>query len=77
MSFSEHELNLTVKLTASRFEAVALPYTEETGYGLGKHGWITAKLPREGEVDIKMVRRWIDESFRANAPKALLKQLAK
>jgi hypothetical protein len=58
-----------------RPSALALPFVEPTGYGLGKSGWITAKLDRDDEVPPAVVRQWIAESFANVAPKSLLKQL--
>ncbi|OJU10252.1 MAG: hypothetical protein BGN86_16820 [Caulobacterales bacterium 68-7] len=49
-------------------------WAEKTGYGLGKSGWVSAK-PAEDEVDLALFKNWIDESYRAVAPKSLLKQL--
>ena len=40
-------LGLSVKLPASRDEALDLPFTEPTGYGLGKSGWVTARFSSE------------------------------
>jgi predicted DNA-binding protein (MmcQ/YjbR family) len=60
-----------------------LPYTHEAAleeedcepapYGLGRAGWVTAKPA--GEIDIDRFKDWIDESYRAQAPKSLLKEL--
>ncbi len=66
----------SVKLPQSGFVALSLPFAEPTGYGLGKSGWVTARL-RPGEhppVDIFVP--WIEESYRAIAPKTLVASLA-
>jgi hypothetical protein len=52
-----------------------LPFTTPTGYGLGKSGWVTA-TPADGEAPpIELFKAWIDESYRAQAPKGLVAQL--
>lgn len=63
------------KLPQSASIALMLPYTQPTPYGLGKSGWVTATLPPAQAVDVAMFKQWLDESYRAQAPKKLLKQL--
>lgn len=72
---SEKELSLSVKLPASRDMAVDLPFAEPTGYGMGKHGWVTARFGRVSDVPVELLRAWITESYRAIAPKKLVRQL--
>jgi predicted DNA-binding protein (MmcQ/YjbR family) len=69
------ELSLSVKLPNSRDLAADLPFAEPTGYGLGKSGWVTARFAKVGEVPVDMLKAWIDESYRAIAPKKLVKGL--
>jgi predicted DNA-binding protein (MmcQ/YjbR family) len=71
----EHEgsLHVTVKLPLSAAEALLLPFCEPTGYGLGKSGWVSARFPKETSAPSEMVEAWIDESWRAVAPKRLVK----
>jgi predicted DNA-binding protein (MmcQ/YjbR family) len=73
MSFAENGMRLTLKLTESRFHALSMPSVEESNYGLGKHGWVTAFFTYEKDFPIDMLKRWLDESFRAVAPKAISK----
>ena len=47
-----------------------LPFTTPTAYGLGKSGWVTPELP-DGPVPVELFKAWIDESYRAQAPKRL------
>jgi len=68
-------IGFSVKLPVSGAEALQLPFASPTGYGLGKHGWVTAAFPPGEDVPLDLVREWIDESFRAVAPKAVLAQL--
>ena len=64
---------LGVKLRASHQRALALPFTEPTGYGLGKSGWVTAHL--KDQKSLALIKAWIEESYRAIAPKKLVKGL--
>ena len=54
--------------------ALTLPWVEPTGYGLGKSGWVTARVT-SGPFEIDTMKGWIDQSYRAVAPKALVKGL--
>ena len=49
-----------------------LPFTEPTHYGLGKSGWVTAEFPEAKKLPLDMLKAWIDESYRAQAPKRLV-----
>jgi predicted DNA-binding protein (MmcQ/YjbR family) len=69
------ELSLSVKLPNSRDAAVDLPFAEPTGYGLGKSGWVSARFTKVSEVPLDLLKAWIDESYRAIAPKKLVKTL--
>jgi predicted DNA-binding protein (MmcQ/YjbR family) len=68
-------LNLSMKLPVSGSEALGLPFASPTGYGLGKSGWVTARFEAGDEVPVEMIREWIDESFRAVAPKRVVAEL--
>ncbi len=70
------ELSMSVKLPQSRDMAADLPFAEPTGYGLGRSGWVTARFTKASEVPIDLLRAWIDESYRAIAPKKLAKLLS-
>ncbi len=65
---------LTVKLPMSRDAALGVPGSEPTGYGLGRSGWVTIPLDR-GVPPIEVLREWLEESYRAVAPKKLAAQL--
>ena len=64
-------LSLSVKLPGSASIALGLPFTAPTAYGLGKSGWITARFEKGMKPPIEMLKQWIDESYRAVAPKRL------
>ncbi len=66
---------ISLKLPESAEEALLLPFTEPTGYGLGKSGWVTAKWEGAEPIPTSLVIPWIEESYRAVAPKTLVKRL--
>ena len=66
MGFTESGVTVSVKLTHSLFEALALPFVEPTGYGLGKSGWVTATLDQADSIPPDMVTKWIAESLTPN-----------
>ena len=69
------EMGLSVKLPASAEEALELPFTAPTGYGLGKSGWVTAKFGERDAPPIGILEAWIRESYSAIAPKKLVAEL--
>ena len=75
MRSADDELSLSVKLPQSREDALALPFTEPTHYGLGKSGWVTSSFKRGDDVPVGVLKDWLDESYRAVAPKKLVAQL--
>jgi predicted DNA-binding protein (MmcQ/YjbR family) len=47
---------------------------EPTGYGLGRHGWITVAIsPRTNEKRWQEIEEWIRTSYTLVAPKRLAK----
>jgi predicted DNA-binding protein (MmcQ/YjbR family) len=64
-------LNVTVKLPSSATMALGLPFVKPTGYGLGKSGWVTATFGAKQRPNLPMLKQWIDESYRAVAPRKL------
>ena len=76
MRAEEEALSLSVKLPQSREDALALPFTEPTHYGLGKAGWVTSSFKRGDDTPVGVLKDWIDESYRAVAPNKLVAQLA-
>ena len=67
------ESGLDMKLNSSQPMALAQPGVTPSGYGLGKAGWVSIRISTD--MPFEMVREWIDESYRAVAPKALAAQL--
>src|SRR5688572_30033796 len=75
LSIEGEPFSISCKLPQSCSAALMLPFTQPTGYGLGKSGWVTATFPEGKAPPVDLFRSWIDESYRAQAPKTLVKQL--
>jgi predicted DNA-binding protein (MmcQ/YjbR family) len=73
LDFEDGTCSLTVKLPVSGRAVLKAKIGTPTGYGMGKHGWVSCKF--EGELPEANIRKWIEESYRAIAPKKLLKML--
>jgi predicted DNA-binding protein (MmcQ/YjbR family) len=72
MGLTDGRLGLSVKLPRSREFALDYPFTEPTHYGLGKSGWVSASFMGKDAPPLDVLRAWVDESFRAIAPKKLV-----
>jgi predicted DNA-binding protein (MmcQ/YjbR family) len=59
------------KLPHSGDIALSLPFFKPAGYGLGKSGWVQGKLADDDDLPPDLLREWLDESYRAVAPKKL------
>ncbi|WP_086741953.1 MmcQ/YjbR family DNA-binding protein [Streptomyces glaucescens] len=72
-----YPLGVTVKLTDDTAHAHALtaPGAEPAGYGLGKAGWVSVPLEPEGSPSAELLCEWVEESYRAIAPKRLIADL--
>lgn len=75
LSYHEGGFNVTAKLPVSGPTELLLPFASPTGYGLGKSGWVTARFAEGEEIPLPLLKGWIDESYRAIAPKKLLATL--
>lgn len=75
MGSEDGGLGLSVKLPHSNAAALMLPFATPTGYGLGKSGWVSAQFPKGQKPPMEMLRQWVDESYRAVAPKKLVAQI--
>jgi predicted DNA-binding protein (MmcQ/YjbR family) len=75
LAWDKGVFSLTTKLPQSQSMALTLPFAELTGYGMGKSGWVTAKFQGRDEVPIGLLVQWIEESYRAIAPKKLAAQV--
>ena len=63
------------KLPVSAQVALMLPFAEPAPYGLGKSGWVTVRFESGETPPVELFTAWIDESYRAQAPKKLVKEL--
>lgn len=68
-------LGVTTKLPVSNQAALMLPFTEPTGYGMAKSGWVSSRFKPGDEVPVELLTQWIHESFRAVAPQKVVKLL--
>jgi predicted DNA-binding protein (MmcQ/YjbR family) len=64
-----------VKLTHSNQAALGLRFVKPMAYGLGRSGWVTIDLTSGRKPSVDLLKTWIDESYRAVAPKTLVARL--
>jgi predicted DNA-binding protein (MmcQ/YjbR family) len=75
-AFEEREhFGMSVKLPESGDAVLKRKGVTPTGYGLGKSGWVSIRIERGSAFDADELRAWILESYRAVAPKTLIKEL--
>ena len=67
--------SISCKLPYTGEVARDLPYAAPTGYGLGKSGWVTFTPPEDAIPDLDQLKEWVEESYRAQAPRKLVKEL--
>ena len=65
----------SVKLPKSGPAVLKKKFAEPTHYGLGKSGWVSIRYVKDADVPMKDALKWIDESFRAVAPKKIVETL--
>ena len=75
LSLEGEPFGISCKLPHSAAMALMLPGTSPTPYGLGKSGWVSAKFPDGKLPPIDVLKAWLDESYRAQAPKKLVASL--
>jgi len=76
LAWDKGVFSLTAKLPDSQSVALMLPFAEPTGYGMARSGWVTARFSGKDEVPVGVLVQWIDESYRAIAPKKLAARVA-
>jgi len=76
LSIEGQPFSISCKLPHSSAVALMLPFTKPTGYGLGKSGWVSAEFSEGQPPPVDVLKAWIDESYRAQAPKKLVASLA-
>jgi predicted DNA-binding protein (MmcQ/YjbR family) len=69
----EPNARFTVKLRESLEEALLMPWVTPAGYGLDRGGWVSVDAP--DDAPLEMLTGWVDESYRAVAPKRLVAAL--
>jgi predicted DNA-binding protein (MmcQ/YjbR family) len=71
----EHVTTVSVKLPRSNKAALKRPYAAPTHYGMGKYGWVTFTFDSGDDLPVKDLLEWLEESYRAIAPKRLVQEL--
>jgi predicted DNA-binding protein (MmcQ/YjbR family) len=69
----ERPFGMAVKLPESSDLALTFSWTTLPGYGLDRGHWVAVTPPDDAPLD--MLTEWIEESYRAVAPKALSRRL--
>jgi predicted DNA-binding protein (MmcQ/YjbR family) len=67
---------LSVKLPVEEAEAVIAtdPLTKPTGYGLGRHGWVSVDVGEQADAQRwDQIEEWVRTSYTLVAPKRLAK----
>lgn len=67
--------SLSCKLPYTAYEALQLPFAEPTAYGLGKSSWVSFNPPEDQVPSLDRLKAWVEESYRAQAPRKLVKEL--
>lgn len=70
---ADHPFGMTVKLPDSYDAAMSLPWAKNPGYRMDRGHWVWLQPPEDAPLD--MLTEWIDESYRAVAPKRLVRSL--
>jgi predicted DNA-binding protein (MmcQ/YjbR family) len=67
--------SLSCKLPYTGEVALYLPFAKPAAYGLGRSGWV-GFTPEEAETpSLEQLKEWVEESYRAQAPRRLVKEL--
>ena len=69
------EYKLKLKLADNLPEVQKLAKAEPDFYSVGSSGWVDIEMPLKKSPPKAILRRWIEESFRLNAPKKLVAEL--
>jgi predicted DNA-binding protein (MmcQ/YjbR family) len=75
LSLEGEPFKISLKLPYTGDEARKLPFAVPTAYGLGKSGWVTFSPAPGAMPSIRQLESWLDESYRAQAPKKLAAQI--
>jgi len=72
--FCAHDASsISVKLPREEAQAVVATdaTAEPTGYGLGRHGWVSVTIGRDSAARWQQVEEWVRTSYTLVAPKKL------
>ena len=69
------ELDVSIKLPFAAPAALSLPFAKPTEYGMGKSGWVTLMIPDAKAIELPVLIDWLNESYRAVAPKRVVAQM--
>mgnify|MGYP001288018046 CR=1 FL=1 len=70
-AYEEGALSVSMKLPYRSEEALKLKGAKPTDYGLGRSGWVTFTYGPKAKAPLVKLADYLDESWRAVAPKAL------
>jgi predicted DNA-binding protein (MmcQ/YjbR family) len=76
--FTDREASgISVKLPKEEAAAVVATdrLAEPTGYGLGRHGWVSVRIGRATAARWQQVEEWVRTSYTLVAPKTLAQQV--
>ena len=76
LSLEGEPLAVSCKLPRSGAMALLFPFAKPAPYGLGKSGWVSASFAPGDEPPLALLKGWLEESYRAQAPKRLVAQLS-
>jgi predicted DNA-binding protein (MmcQ/YjbR family) len=74
LGIHEDKVSVGVKLRVTGAEVRRLPNAKPMAYGLGKSGWVSIAFDPAAAPPLETIKRWVMESYRAQAPKRLLKE---
>jgi predicted DNA-binding protein (MmcQ/YjbR family) len=66
---------ISVKLPQSGKKALQRGFASPTDYGLGSKGWVSLRFRAGENAPMEELKAWIEESYRAIAPKKLIERL--
>ena len=72
LSVEGEPFSMSVKLPFTGEEARSLPFARPAEYGLGKSGWVVFEPGADQMPPMRQLKSWLDESYRAQAPKKLV-----
>jgi predicted DNA-binding protein (MmcQ/YjbR family) len=68
----DHSVGITMKPPDSHELALTFANVSPAGYGLGRAGWVSVDCDHPACPDVDLLLDWLDESYRAIAPKRLI-----